>query len=369
MTLRRTIVAGATTLALSLGLSTAEASHDEMTIASWGGSYTASQMRAYVFPYRKQVDYPVEVVDYNGGLEEIRAQVDSLNVKWDVVDIGLADAVRGCQQGLLEKIDPTLLTPAPDGTPAREDFLADTLQDCAVGENVFSTVVGYDPAAFPDQPPNALRDFFNLDDFPGHRGVRRNPQVILEWALVASGVAPDQVYDTLATEAGLDRAFSQLERIKPYIVWWENAAEPARLLADGDVSMTQTYNGRIQDAIDDGGDFAILWDGQVLDIELWAIPKGSSQLDKALDFIRFATTAEQQAEQARHIAYGPARQSAMALLDEQYLSRLPTAPENDHDSLQANAAWWAEHMADIRPRFEAWIASGAGTPGPSGTAL
>ena len=55
--------------------------------------------------------------DYNGGLAQVRAQVEVGSVHWDVVDMELADAVRACDEGLLEPIDHNILAPAPDGTP------------------------------------------------------------------------------------------------------------------------------------------------------------------------------------------------------------------------------------------------------------
>ncbi|HKJ34197.1 MAG TPA: hypothetical protein VKA34_20360, partial [Balneolales bacterium] len=69
-----------------------------LTIVSWGGAYTKSQMLAYVRPYRQMRNRWVNVEEYSGGLAEIREQVRSLNVKWDVVDMQLSDAVRGCKE-------------------------------------------------------------------------------------------------------------------------------------------------------------------------------------------------------------------------------------------------------------------------------
>jgi putative spermidine/putrescine transport system substrate-binding protein len=361
--------AAAGLLAAVLSAPTALAAHETLTIVSWGGAYTASQMRAYVNPFRERVDYPVEVIDYNGGLEEIRAQTKALNVKWDVVDIGLSNAIRGCDAGLLEPLDHDLLQPAPDGTPPERDFRPGSLQPCGIGQNVFSTVVAYDTTAFPGRAPARVEDFFDADRFPGRRGLRRNPQVILEWALMADGAPAERVYSMLETDAGLQRAFSQLDRIKPYIVWWDGAGEPTQLLAEGRVVMTQSYNGRAQDAVDSGADVAILWDGQVMDVEMWVVPRGAPHRRWALEFIRFATAPERQAEQARHIAYGPARHSAQEMLDAETARRLPTAPVNAATALQADFDWWAEHGERIEERFEAWIKAGPKVKGPSGTAL
>lgn len=340
------------------------AAHETLTIVSWGGAYTRSQMLAYVNPYREQADIQVRVEDYNGGLDEVRAQVSALNVTWDVIDLGLSNALRGCAQGLLEEIDPAILPPAPDGTPAREDFLNETLTDCAVGQNVFSTVIAYDPRAFGNDRPRSVADFFNVERFPGRRGLRNNPQVALEWALMADGVPPGRVYEVLSTPGGLERAFRKLDQIRPFVVWWENAADPPRMLRDGTVTMTSTYNGRIQDSIDQGAPLAILWDGQVRDFELWAIVRGTRHLEHALKFITFASEPQRQAEQARHIAYGPARRSAMAMLDGSVRSRLPTAPENSDSVLDADYRWWAENQDRINALFDDWLA-GAGPAPPT----
>ena len=77
----------------------------DLTVVSWGGSYTRSQMLAYVIPYREESGEWVSMETYNGGLEQIREQVETANVVWDVVDFEQSDLIRGCREGLLEKID------------------------------------------------------------------------------------------------------------------------------------------------------------------------------------------------------------------------------------------------------------------------
>ena len=111
-----------------------------LTVVSFGGTYTKSQMLAYINPYRQMKNRWVNVEDYDGGLAQIRAQVRSLNVKWDVVDIDIASAIRGCDEGLLEKIDHSVL-----GKSAVDDFYPEALQDCAVGKIIYATVIAYNP--------------------------------------------------------------------------------------------------------------------------------------------------------------------------------------------------------------------------------
>lgn len=333
--------------------------HEGLIVVSWGGAYTKSQILAYIEPYEDKTGTTIYVEDYDGGLKEISAQVESYNTTWDMVDLDLADATRGCEEGLLEKIDHSILPPAPDGTPAKEDFLPGTLPECAVGQVVWSTIVAYDGNRFRDNPPQTIVDFFDIEKFPGNRGLRKSPRVNMEWALLADGVPIDKVYETLSTEEGLERAFAKLETIKRHVVWWESGSEPPQLLADGQVAMTSAWNGRIYNAIvEKDRDFVIIWDGQVWDFDLWGVPKRTrtQNLDEILDFIKFATATERLAEQSKYIAYGPARKSSMALVSEDIKPYLPTAPENARNALKIDAQWWAENEKEITRRFETWSA-------------
>ena len=73
-----------------------------VTVASWGGAYTESQQKAYADTYSDPSSIQFE--NYNGGLGEVRAQVESGNVTWDLVDVLPSDAITGCDEGLFEDI-------------------------------------------------------------------------------------------------------------------------------------------------------------------------------------------------------------------------------------------------------------------------
>jgi len=346
----------------------AAAHPDVLNIVSWGGTYTASQMRAYVNPYRATTDQPVQVDRYAGGLTEIRDQVIARNVSWDVVDVGLADAVRGCREGLFEPLDHGELPSGPGGLTPEEDFLEGMLQECAVGQNVFSNVIAYDVERYEARrsPPSTAADFFNTRTYTGRRGMRTNPRGNLELALIADGVAAGEVYDVLSTDAGVERAFDKLREIAPSILWWEDAGAPERLLEKQRVGMTTAFNGRLQRAITrEGQPFEIIWDGQTYDFELWAVVKGTRHRREAMDFIAFASQPLRQAEQANFIYYGPARQSAMELVEPGVRELLPTAEANLETAVRIDHAWWADHQRELDRRFAEFVDSAKSAAGTS----
>lgn len=352
-----TSLAAAAAMAFAVAGAGSATAADAITAVSWGGAYTKSQLEAYHKPYTAKTGVVVNSEDYNGGLAQIRAMVEAGNVTWNVVDFELSDIVRGCDEGLLEVIDLSSLPPAPDGTPAEDDFLEGTLHECGIGEIVWSTVFAFDASKFSGAKPTSLADLFDTEKFPGKRGLRKTPRVNLEWALMADGVAVGDVYDVLSTPEGVDRAFAVLDRIKDSVLWWEAGAQPPQMLADGEVMMTSAYNGRLFNAIfTEGKPFEIIWDGQVWDIDLWGIPKGTPNLETTLDFVKFSTDTQRLADQTKWISYGPVRKSSMALVAPEMLPHMPTYEENFKTALQNDFEWWADHQDEMNERFAAWLA-------------
>ncbi|MBR8220736.1 polyamine ABC transporter substrate-binding protein [Burkholderia ambifaria] len=339
-----------------IGMAALPVTAAELVFSSWGGSYQDAQNATAVRPFASQSGTNVKTDTYNGGIAQIRSQVETKNVTWDVVDMQLADATRACDEGLLEKINPASLPAATTGTAAKSDFMPGGLSDCLVGNVAWSTVITYNKNAFKGGEPTKIADFFDLKRFPGKRGLRKSPEAALEWALLADGVPAADVYKTLATPDGLKRAFRKLDTIKSSIVWWETGAQPPQLLADGEVTMTSAYNNRIYvAATQDKKPFGFLWDGEVKNIEGYAIVKGSKNQKAAQDFIRHATSTEALAKLASATALGPLRQSSVKLVDPKVAPFLPTAPQNQKNAIDTNIAFWADHSDDLNQKFAVWL--------------
>ena len=334
-----------------------------ITIVSWGGSYGRAVHEAVNIPFMEATGIRVNMEDYNGGLAQIRAQVEVGNIHWDVVDLEIADAVRGCDEGLLEPIDFSSLPPGADGTPATEDFIEEGQTECGVGQIFWSTAYAYNAENIQGVRPTTMADFFDLRTFPGRRGMRRVPQVNLEFALIADGVPLDQVYAVLDTPEGLNRAFRKLDTIKDQVIWWEAGAQPPQMLADGEVVMSTAYNGRIFNAqVLENQPFVIVWDGQLLDVGVLGVVAGTPKMEEAMRYLAFATSAEAQARIGRRISYSPARRSGAPLVTTHMVTgmemapHMPASPDNVDRALRYDWEWWVDNQDELNERFSAWLA-------------
>ena len=342
------------------GLSAPVFAADAITVVSWGGAYTEAQRQAFYEPFTKATGITINSVDYNGGLGQIKAQVEAKNVTWDVVVGEKALAEIGCFDTILEKQDPALLPAAKDGTPADQDFIEGTISDCGIGSVIWSTAIAYNTSKLADGP-KTIADFFDLKKFPGKRGLRKSADVNLEWALLADGVPAADIYKVLATKEGVDRAFAKLDTIKSSVVWWEAGSQPPQLLADGEVVMTSAYSSRIFNAINDEKQpFTIVWDGQVWDRDVWMIPRGTRNLDAAKQFVNFSSETEQQAAITNSSSYGPVRKSAIALIGKnaktgvEMKDFVPTAHLDN--AVESDSEFWSTYRDELFARFNSWLA-------------
>ncbi|MTH76374.1 ABC transporter substrate-binding protein [Paracoccus aestuariivivens] len=359
--MKRTLILTSALVAIA---ATAHAQDKEVNLLSWGGAYGNSHVEAYAKPFEAKAGVKVTVSDADNPATPIKAQVEAGNVTTDVASVEYADAVRLCDEGLLEPIDASILLPAADGTSAADDFIEGAVTDCFVGTDVYSMILAYDDSKYADAKPTGPADFFDTAKFPGKRTMRKGAKFNLEFALMADGVPAAEVYDVLATPEGVDRAFKKLDSIKNDVIWWEAGAQPPQLLADGEVSMAYAFNGRIFNAAQgEGKPFKIVWDGQIYEMEGWVIPKGAPHLEAAKEFIAFSTSPEPQARAAEFISYGPPRKSAAALVgniegtDVPMGPNLPTFADNMKEALGSNLDFWVDHDAELNERFNAWLAS------------
>jgi len=358
---------------IAWGLASASAGAEEkLNIVTWGGAYGQSQEIAFFEPFARETGTKIATETYDGSFAKAKEMIGAEQVSIDVVDLSAAALGSLCADGLLETIEVSSLGPAAEGQSVEEDFYPGGLGACGVASVAWSLAIAFDRQAFPKGPPTQIANLLDLKGFPGKRALPNRARYTLELALLADGVDPANVYSELGTPAGADRAFQALDKIKKDIYWWDSAQEPITWLLEKEVSMAAGYSGRLfRAAVADRQRLGVIWDGQVYDLDFWAIPKNAQNKDGARRFVAFASDPARIAAQARLIAYGPMRKSALALvgkhpiIDVEMLEYLPTAPDNFKKALKFDDAWWNANGAALEKRFEEWrgpLAPGQGKP-------
>ncbi|HEY5238622.1 MAG TPA: extracellular solute-binding protein [Rhizomicrobium sp.] len=335
-----------------------------LTVATWAGAYGRAQASAMFRPYGDAARADVRIALYDGGIDGLREQVSTRRYTWDVIDLELPDAIAACDAHLLEHIDRKTLPPGLNELPPQADFVDGAISPCWVGSVVYSQVIAVAPKDYTGPQPKTAADFFDVQRFPGTRGLRRaSPKFNLELALLADGVKPADVYATLETPDGLKRALAKLNTIRPFVVWWTHSSEPIAMLHSGAVAMTTALNGDVYDAAAHKQPVGIIWDRQLYELEVFGVPRGDPKRDMAMDFLRFATRAEPLAQMADWVPYGPARHSALSLVGknpELHIAMrpfLPTAPENFATAFRVDDGWWMAHGAQMDAAWQQWLAS------------
>ena len=344
-----------------------------VVVVSWGGAYTESQKLGYGDPAAKKLGIPIDWVDYSGGLSEVKAQKAAGAITWDIIDVYAMDTIIGCDEGLFVEFDfDKDFPPAPDGTPASQDFFTEMPSKCAVGNILYSWTYAYHDEKIGSKKPKNIKDFFNTKKWPGKRGIYKSAMHNLEIALAADGVKPgkggSKIYEILETDAGLDRAFNKIKELctdpKGGCVFWSAGAKPPELLMQGEVVMATGWNGRFFNAeIGEGAPLKQVWDAQGLDYQYMSIVKGGPNQADAMKAVAEMTSTHGLAGSAKYIAYAPWRKSSLKVIEAgepwykdgktNMMEQMPTHPNNTKNYFLVDPIFWADNSTEIGERWEA----------------
>lgn len=309
-----------TIAAATMCASVAIAAADTITAVNNGGTVGAAQHEAFFVPFAETRGHTVVEDTFNQELAKLRSQVETGNLVWDVVSVTAINEATACEEGLLERIDWAELLDV-------EDFKgAGGFGECGVPNNLVSGGLVYDADVIdPADAPRTWADFWNVEKWPGKRGMLYRAEQTLEVALMADGVPPQDVMKVLAAEGGVERAFAKLEELKPHIMWWKSGDESMQNILSGEVVMTFAWNGRVATANKSNDrNLAIVFDaGHVSGSQYFAVMKGSPNLELAKELIVYSSSPEAQAQYSRRIDYAPANAKAFSFLTEEELATLP----------------------------------------------
>lgn len=313
---------------------------DQLTFVAYGGVTQDVMRDQWLDPWAETEGVTV-IQDSPTDYAKLVAMVESGQPTWDLVDTEPFFPIQECgtvvQELDLSNIDASKLP-------------AGTVSDCAVPLWGYSLLLVYNPAVYGDTPPTSFADFFDLERFPGTRLAPANaPSGPLEVALLADGVAPDELYPL-----DIDRALAKWEELRGKTAFWSTASESQQALESGSADMALVWSGRAAEATVNGASIEPVWSQNLFGWASLSIPIGTPATALAQSAIENLLTPETQERLSEHIAYAPVNSDAEPDLRPEYAKYNVTAPEIVEQQVVQNAEWWAENQLTAVDAWSNW---------------
>ncbi|MSO93267.1 MAG: extracellular solute-binding protein [Rhodospirillales bacterium] len=345
-------VAACVIVAAAFCLSTGvEAQQREVRISTWGGAQEDAQKKI-AETFTKETGIRAVFDTWNGSLGPIRGMVQAKNVTTDTYPFNPWDAVAGCDEGILERLDPKELGLDPS------DFYEGAIEPCGIASDLWTWAWAWNEDRHPEwkgKGPKNMAEIFDTQKFPGKRGFRKRVYAILEYGLMADGVPNKDVYKMLGTKPGVVRAYAKIEPLKKSnIVWLDTVAQMPQLLADGETDLTAIVNTRwYASVVHEKKNFGVMWRDQIYSYNMWAIPKGSPRLKETKEYLKYMLQPRKLADTAEFVAYAPARKSALNLVKEDIRNKIANA--HFDNEIYMDARFWAENLDSFTKEFQSWL--------------
>lgn len=307
----------------------------QVVVADYGGAWGEALRKVYYDPFTKETG--IKVIQQTPPLMgKLRAMVETGNVEWDLYEGGDPERIVLERLGYLEKLDYSYID--KETLSGFEDYQKKTYGIYFMG---YSTAIAYSKDVFPRGGPKTWADVWDVKKFPGPRCLHSGGGGwgMIEEALLAEGRPLNKLYPL--TRADWDKAFKKFEEINPHVVkWWRAGEEPGRLLVDKEVTVVNSYSGRIANLIAQGANLAIEYNQGNITFEMFLIPKGTKNYDSAMKLYAFILKADRQAAMSNLYPNGAVNKHAYKLVSPQKAKELPTSPENMKIQFVRDGDYW-----------------------------
>lgn len=309
-------------------------------IVNWGGDAIDAYRQAWTDSFTRETGIPVRI-DGSGPTEgAIRAQLASGRPSWDVVDAEPFTSLTLGREGLMRPLDFNTI----ERSKVNEEFAT----EFGVAGYLYSYVIAWDKERF-DSAPQTWADFWNVERFPGKRTMYKWMNGVLEAALLADGIAVEDLYPL-----DVARALDKLDELRPHILaYWGSGAESQQLFLDREVSIGQIWNTRAI-VLDRDTEGRVGWhyDNACVTPSSWAVlgdnPAGA---EPAMRFINHALEPEGQVELLKLLGNGPSNPAAEALIPEELIELNCGSVDNLARQFKLDIEWYADHYGSVLDQF------------------
>ncbi|WP_425864849.1 extracellular solute-binding protein [Arthrobacter sp. TWP1-1] len=344
-----TPLAGMALTSCSTKSSTGAPANSTVTVTSYGGSYNDQFTQTILDPFAKQSGIKPTLLA-NTSLAALKAQVQSGDVQWDLVEITAPEYEAAVKEDLLEKFDYDIIS--DKGLPgyAKAEYGIKYLS--------FLFVMAWDETVITNgQAPADWSQFFDQNRYDTKRSIynQLSDSSVLEAALMADGVPFDQIYPL-----DVDRALRVLAATpgKDRLLYHAANQEPIQQLTSREVSLSTSFNNRINAARADGAKLNFSPQNAVLAGDYFVVPKGAKNKEAAFKLMNFMSNdAEAGAAFDKVTNLTLANTPALSKLPQEIADTLPTSPKLADKILVRDDKWWAENLKATEQKFKLWQAS------------
>ncbi|MDO9525525.1 MAG: extracellular solute-binding protein, partial [Gemmobacter sp.] len=267
-------------IAVGAALLGSAAHADEVVYATTGGAMRDTLEEHFYEPFLKESG--TEIIPFDIEVPDQWARAEGMartgNIEFDIVTATGPD--------LVEKTDILMEMPCDAMENVKAFGLPGACETYGLARTTGGMLIAYDTSVFTGAVPATWADFWNVEAFPGPRGLPDTGD--RDWwlpvvALLADGVAKEDVFPL-----DLDRAYAKLDEIRPHVaVWWKTGSQVQQIMRDKEVVMTMAYSGRALGVVKEGNSFAMSWDNALKDTGYFAILKNSPNPEGAVKFLDF----------------------------------------------------------------------------------
>jgi putative spermidine/putrescine transport system substrate-binding protein len=319
------------------------AAEAQMVVVSSGGALEDAYREAIYKPWTKKTG--IQIVTGPNAAAKLKAMVDAKDVEWDVAQLDAVAAATAARQGLLEKLDYSIID--------RDGVLPGMARDYYIVSDLAGTVLSWNTDRLKGKAPTSWPEAWDLAEFSGSRGILKRASQTLEIALLADGADASKLYPL-----DVPRALHSLDRIKSQIYWWNSGAQGAQIIIDGDVSIAMEWQGRVDGPKKSGAKVDYTLNQALYASDSWAVPKGAKNIKRSMEFIAFAMAGPQQYAYSKLLPYGPVSRAAIAMMHPAQLAHSPSSPTVLAKGVKMDFEWWAENNEKVSDQFNQWVLAG-----------
>lgn len=268
-------------------------------------------------------------------LGKLQSVVKAGDTSYNLIEMSASNLEQAISLGLLEELDWDLIDADPIFDEAKSPY--------GVGYQYFNTVMAWQESN--DKKPETWADFWDTKNFPGKRALPDFASFALPLALLADGVAPDELYPI-----DLDRAFNKLEEIKDDVsIWWDTGAIPIQALVSEEVEYAAVWPATL---IAEPQGLEYTYNQGLLKMAYFGIPKGADNLKETMAFLHEFTKAENQKKAMEIFPYPGPSLNLEAELDDDVAENLITSDENYSKHVLDDPKWWNENADEVNKRWQ-----------------